>query len=340
MKKTIFLLAVISSLITLNAQRVALHSSLGVQYFWGTTGLSSAYNAANAGDTIYLPGGTFTTPISFGKSLFIFGAGHYVDSSLVTGKTFINGNVVLKEDADGFYMEGLEVTGKISFANNESVNNVVIKRCKINAEVEILGDLSNPSQNIAFIGNVLVGGVNLNNAQVVLVSNNIIQTGLEGTNGNIINNNVFLNRFGNGYYENFRGNNNKLSNNIIVLCGSYGITTNVHFGNDYRNNLITCATPGYGASPTLISNYTNVDQASIFVDQSGHSFDYAHSYHLQNPETYLGTDGTEIGIYGGNFPYKEGAVPSNPHFQLNNIAPTTDGNGDLNIQIQVEAQED
>ncbi len=339
MKKITFFLAIISSVISLNAQRVALHSASGVQYFWGTTGLASAYTAASAGDTIYLPGGAFTPPANFEKSLSIFGAGHYIDSALVTGKTFINGDVVLKENADGFYLEGLEVTGKISFVNNESVNNVVIKRCKVNGVVEVIGDLSNPSQNIALIGNILIASVNLSNAQVVLVSNNIIQTGIEGINGNIINNNVFISRYGNGLYENFRGNNNKLSNNIIVLCGSYGITTDGQFGNEYRNNLITCVTPGYGASPTLIGNYTNIDQTSIFVNQIGNLFNYTHNYHLQNSATYLGTDGTEVGIYGGNFPYKDGAVPSNPHFQLNNIAPLTDENGNLNIQIKVEAQD-
>ncbi len=337
MKKITFFLVVISSVITLNAQRVALHSSTGVQHFWGATGLANAYTAANTGDTIYLPGGTFTPPVTFEKKLTIFGAGHYIDSALVTGKTFINGYVILKENADGFYMEGIEFTQSISFGYNEAVNNVIIKRCKINTNIDIQGDLSNPSQNLALIGNVIIGSINLTNAQTVLVANNIIQTGIEGTNETIINNNIFLNRYGNGSYENFRGNNNKLSNNIILLCGSYGITTDGQFGNEYRNNLISCASPGYGLTATLIGNFTNVDQNSIFVSQTGNAFNYVHNYHLQNPSTYLGTDGTQVGIYGGSFPYKDGAVPSNPHFQLNNIPPTTDSDGNLNIQINVES---
>lgn len=339
MKRITLFLVFIASAITLNAQKVALHTSSGVQHYWGTTGLESAYASSSAGDTIYLPGGTFTPPASFQKRLLLYGAGHYVDSTLVTGKTFINGNIVLKDSADGFYLEGVELTGKISFAYNESVNDVVIKRCKIEAGIEVLGDLSNPSQNIALIGNVLIGSVYLGNANIVLVSNNIIQTGLDATNGNLINNNIFLSKFGDGLYENFRGNNNRLSNNIIILCGSYGITNGGHFGNEFRNNLITCPTPAYGTTPTLIGNYINISQDSIFVSQSGNVFNYTHNYHLQSPNTYLGVDATEVGIYGGSFPYKEGAVPSNPHFQLNNIAPTTNGNGDLNIQIRVEAQD-
>ena len=90
---------------------------------------------------------------------------------------------------------------------------------------------------------------------------------------------------------------------------------------------------------TFTDNYNSVVLNTVFVNQSGYAFNYANDYHLLNPTMYLGTDGSQVGIYGGMFPYKEGAVPSNPHFQLKNIAPTTDVNGDLNIQIQVEAQD-
>ncbi|MDD2636805.1 MAG: hypothetical protein PHW82_15035 [Bacteroidales bacterium] len=339
MKRIVLLLVVISTAISVNAQRVALHSSTGTQYFWGATGLVSAYGASNVGDTIYLPGGSFTPPASFEKPLFVFGAGHYVDSTLVTGKTFINGDVILKENADGFYMEGLEVNGKISFTYNASVNDVVIRRCKINSNVEVLGNLTNPSHNISLIGNVIIGTINLSNAQLVLVSNNIIQTGITSTNENYISNNIFLYRLGSGSYENFRGNNNHILNNIFVTHGSYGITSSGYSGNDFQNNLIAHNSPGYGGSASVINSYTGIDQSAIFISQTGTSFTYAHDYHLQNPDTYLGTDGTQVGIYGGTFPYKEGAVPSNPHFQIKNIAPTTDASGDLQIQIQVEAQE-
>lgn len=252
MKKTLLIIASIAIAITINAQRVALHSSSGVQHFWGATGLLSAYDAANAGDTIYLPGGAFTPPVNFEKTLIIYGAGHYVDSALVTGKTFISGNVILKENADGFYLEGLEINGKISFANNESVNNVVIKRCKVNSIIEVLGNLANPSLNIALIGNVLIGSVNLSNAQVVLISNNIIQAGIELTNGNIINNNIFLSNLPHPY-ENIRGNNNDLSNNVFVTYSGSGVTSGGYTGNDFRNNLITYITPGYGTSATEIN---------------------------------------------------------------------------------------
>ena len=55
--------------------------------------------------------------------------------------------------------------------------------------------------------------------------------------------------------------------------------------------------------------------------------------------TYLGDDGTEVGIYGGLVPFKEGAVPINPHISQKSIQTTTDSNGLLNIYFTVEAQQ-
>jgi hypothetical protein len=52
----------------------------------------------------------------------------------------------------------------------------------------------------------------------------------------------------------------------------------------------------------------------------------------------LGTDGTQVGIYGGALGYKPGAVPSNPHFSSATVAPTTNKDGKLNVNVKVIAQ--
>lgn len=322
----------IAMTMTMNAQTIALHSSTGVQIIKGNNALALAYTAAQNGDTLYLSGHTFTPPGAFDKQLTIFGAGHYVDSTLATGKTFINGSVTLNQNADLFYLEGVEITGNFNLATNQSINNVTIKRCKINGNTDVLGGLSNPSTDLALIGNVFIGAINLSNATSVLIANNIIQNGFFPSNGNQISNNIFFN-MSTSYY--IYGDNNVINNNIFLLPNISPST-----GNSYNNNLFVAASPIYGTTPTAIGNYTGIAQTAIFVNQTGHAFDYTHNYHLQAPTTYLGTDGSQVGIYGGTFPYKEGAVPLNPHIQLKNIAPTTNANGDLQIQIQVEAQND
>jgi len=332
MKRTILLAVGIAMATSANAQTIALHSSAGVQLFKGNTALSDACTAAQHLDTLYLSGGSFTPPVAFDKRLMVFGAGHHLDSTLATGRTFINGNVTLHENADHFYLEGVEVTGSFTFSYDHSINNVTIKRCKINGLLSISGTPSNQCQNVALIGNIFTHAVYLNNATNSTVSNCIIQLNIAWSVGNLISNNIILLP---SAYSLHDSHNNTVSNNIF-LGGS--ITEGA--GNIYSNNLIASASPYYGATPTVFNTYANVDQQDIFVNQTGHSFDYAHDYHLQSPLTYVGTDNTQVGIYGGTFPYKEGAVPSNPHIQVKNIAATTDANGNLQIQIRVEAQED
>ena len=336
-QKMITLIVAIATTMTVNAQTIALHSSTGVQIIKGNTALATAYTAAQNGDTLYISGGNYIPPSFFDKQLTIFGAGHYVDSTQATGKTFINGNIVLSENADLFYLEGVEITGNFTISTNHSVNNVVIKRCKINGTFNALGDLSNATSNLSLIGNVLMNRINLENIQNSLLSNNIISNTFQGSNGNLISNNIIMGFiWGSSMDYLFFGSNNTLNNNIILWEG-YNANVNGS-GNVFNNNLYVEPTPNYGATATSTGNYTGILQSAIFVNQTGTAFNYTHDYHLQAPTTYLGTDGSQVGIYGGTFPYKEGAVPLNPHIQLKNIAPTTDANGDLQIQITVGAQ--
>lgn len=339
-KQTLLTLIIaIATTMTINAQTIALHSSTGVQIIKGNTALATAYTAAQSGDTLYLSGHTFTPPSAFDKQLTIFGAGHYVDSTLATGKTFINGSVTLSENADLFHIEGVEITGNFAISTNHSVNNAVVKRCKINGTFNALGDLSNPTSNLSLIGNVILNRLNLENIQNSLLSNNIISNTFQGSNGNLINNNIIMGFiWGSSMDYLFFGSNNTLNNNIILWEGYFA---NVNgSGNIFNNNLYVEPAPDYGATATSTGNYTGILQSAIFVNQTGTAFNYTHDYHLQNPTTYIGTDGSQVGIYGGTFPYKEGAVPLNPHIQLKNITPTTDSNGNLQIQIQVGAQND
>lgn len=320
----------------LNAQKVALHSAGNVRFFTGINALVSAYSASVSGDTIYLPGGSFNAVSSIDKPVVIFGTGHYPDSTQVTGKTYFNGNVVLKNNADNCYFEGIEFTGTVSFAYNESVNGVIFKQCKFNNLVSVEGDLANPSQNISFIGNVFLRYLSLPNGMNALIANNIIKEGVDASYGNLIQNNILLSRLPNGSYENFRGSNNLLSNNVFLLHGSYGMTNGS--GNRYYNNLLAFSNPAYGTNATTENNYTGITASAVFVNQSDNLFSYESDYHLATSSVYIGTDGTQVGIYGGVFPYKNGAVPSNPHISSAQLAPQTNNQGQLNVRIHVKAQ--
>jgi hypothetical protein len=335
--KFVFVVIFLFSILATAQQKVALHHSGTTTIYSGSNPLIDAYAAAVANDTIYLPGGTFAPPSNFDKKIAVFGAGHYENATLATGKTFINGNVVLKENADNFYIEGIEINGNLTFSENESVNQVIVKRCKINGTLNVVGNLSLPSTNFGLFGSVVLGNIDLVNAQNVLISNSILQGRVFNSIGNVFNNNILLDeylRYGNEAPIN--GDNNQANNNIFRKSNyPYLIIGN---GNVAKNNLCALATPNFGTLPTVSGNYFGVAETAIFVNHTGPIFSYPSDYHLQNTTAYLGLDGTQVGIYGGLFPYKEGATPSNPHIESKTIAPQTNANGELNIQVLVKAQ--
>ena len=336
-QKLFTLIVAIATAITVNAQKVALHSNGTVQHFEGASAFINAYDASASGDTIYLPGGSFNPPAEFAKMLSIIGAGHYADSSVVTAKTFINGNIVLREDADYCLFEGVHITGTFSTANNEAVDYLTVKSSSIDGNISFQGDLSNPSKNISFI-RCVVRHCNLGNAQNVYFANSIISNGsLTKSSGNLFENNIILRSPSHSTFVFVDGGNNTIKNNVIK---TFDYTSHISngTGNTYYNNLFVSSGPLLGANAVASGNYLGVEPDGIFVNQTGVTFNYSHDYHLKQPEVWTGTDNTQIGIYGGTFPYKEGAIPSNPHFQEENIAPTATG-GQLNVQIKAAAQD-
>ena len=109
--------------------------------------------------------------------------------------------------------------------------------------------------------------------------------------------------------------------------------------NMFTKNIFTY-TPGFGSNINN-GNYLAVDFATLFVNAPSTTFNYTYNFHLQQPATYLGSDATQAGLYGGllHGPYKAASIPKNPHIQTKTIAPATDTNGNLNINIKVAAQD-
>jgi len=342
--KTIFSLAfiVLCSTLTLNAQKVvALHSPTnGTQYFNESGAFVEAYEAAVVGDTIYLPGGTHTPPSVFDKQLTIFGAGHHPEGTTATFKTTISGQVIIGENADGFHLEGVNITSDLylgSPGTDMSVNDVVIKRCKW-GNLRVPGS-TNTSYNNAFVENIFTSIYDGSNLRSSSFFNNIIVSG--NRNASLtdlyLSNNVFLYEDISGYiYGGFTFNNCVLQNNIFVNQGS-----ELSYGADstFENNIFCHGTPSLGTDPTLVNNYY-MTRSEVLVDQTGSTFDYEHDYHLQpTAASNLGTDGTETGIYGGAYSWKDYSIPSNLHIVSKTISGASDASGQIQVNITVEVQD-
>jgi hypothetical protein len=155
---------------------------------------------------------------------------------------------------------------------------------------------------------------------------------------NDISNNVFLYDVIYYYVLNSCSSNN-FRNNVFHASTNY---VDNGSSNIYYNNLFVHATPNLGTGPTEIDNYKGVALASFYVNVPSFTFDYADDYH-PDPSAitaYPGTDGGQIGVYGGLFPLKVGLVPKNPHIILKIIEHNTNESGNLPVEFDVSAQDE
>lgn len=332
--------------INLSAQNLITLQSGNNSTFFQT--LDDAVSQAQNGDTIYIPGGSFSLSNPINKSLHLVGSGHNPDSTLTTARTIMPGLTLTSGSGNGS-ISGIYFTGS-SFYNygqiffNADITGYAISRCYIKGGISNLSGTN--VNNISIIENTIGSfelclscgnpySINLS-ASNHLIDNNILLSKVNVSNS-IIKNNIFL------YYNGFAAipyplitNSCTVENNIFV-GGTIGAT-----GCIFHNNV--------NGGVNGVDNYSNQGSGNflnggsldqIFVNYDlGLNWNYSYNLHLVSGSPYhnAGTDGTDIGIYGGIFPWKEGSVPFNPHINLKLISPTTDNQGNLPIQIRVRAQ--
>ncbi|MCC7331889.1 MAG: hypothetical protein IT232_04690 [Flavobacteriales bacterium] len=334
MKTKIVLIAIVSLIgLTAQAQRkAALHHNGTATMFGGINMYQDAYNAAVNGDTIYLTGGYYPG-INLAKEITIIGAGFHPDSTTATNQTVL-ASFGIAANSKNIHLEGLYVDGSIS--NVGTSDSITIKRCYIKNSLTVLVN------NLVVEGCVINGGLDGSGSTNAVIKNNIISADyypVSNFSNSWIANNTIFKTYHHWSYSVFTGVSNSLIENNIIFVTGGGVTASNSQNNTLKNNVMN--NPIGGLDNNWINNYPSVSETNFFVNFTwSNPLNYfVNNFHLQAPTTYLGADGTEVGIYGGLSPFKEGAVPFNPHIQMINIAPTTDTNGDLQIQIKVAAQE-
>lgn len=285
--------------------------------------IDSAIVAANPGDYIYVPGGVFVINTTIDKEIHMIGAGHVLDSSLVTNTTTINGNIYLANGASNSSLEGLYITGAVTGSTSPNLTNLHFNY--INASY-----LSMRMDTSYIHGSILRAGGYADNyfyeGSEIHISNSYLNN-LSNINSSYVENCISL------YYTN-AVNLTLFKNNIFYI---YPNSPYAQSGsnNSLLNNLYVLSCPYYCISVINSSNNQQVAATDLFSN----GFDPA-NMHLIPGSIGLtaGTDSSQVGVYGGLFPYKDGAIPSNPHIFQKNISASTDANGMLPVQIKVRAE--
>jgi cytoskeletal protein CcmA (bactofilin family) len=291
----------------------------------------SAYIKALDDDYIYLPGTVMAGNKTIAKRLTLIGAGYYPDSTVYTGKTRFTGSFTIEKKCT---IEGVEFDGSITLTNTTMASASSFIRIKC-------GSLILGGANDIFIDGCVITSIdgstgmvsNCTTASNVFIKNSVLYI-IEKILYSSIKNCLFAGS--NGAFTYLRMTNTSFSNcffrGLYTIEWAFNPVCFSIVGNSC-NNCINPIAPGQ-------NNYANSQSDTLLVNSpNGSFFDYAYNYHLKPNSPYLtaGDDGTQIGIYGGSSPYKEGAVPSNPHIYFKQVAPATNNNGQLQIQFKVRA---
>ncbi len=302
--------------------------------------LDSAINQANNGDTIYIPGGNYFGDLHINKEVHIIGTGYNQDSMVSMIPTRIFGPTFFHLGSDSTTITGIFFASPITRYNTELVSSVIITRSFL------AGGFNLNLTNWTFIQNVIEGMTQAVYAEKCNFFNNIFSSltnfrDLPKFNDCQFRNNIFLHGVTGNRVSFPIGSTNSLIENNIFLQQDYG-SVSEHCANSIFNNNLFVENWLASNCPNCLgsNNIISQEQTSIFINQVGNNYNNLHSYHLKSssPGKNAGTDGKDIGIYGGLFPWKDGALPSIPHVILKQISNTTDQNGNLQINMVVKAQ--
>ena len=289
MKKTIYAIAMmlmtgISAFSQAEDTKVILQSGAATTIYDGTN-ISTAISAAKKGDILYLSEGTYDS-FTIDKEILVRGVG---------GNTWIEGDVTIAIPNNATLtqavLEGVNVSGTINIT--QPATNLIIRNTKV-MDVKVNGALSNGLIDRCWI----TGTFNMNN--------NTDDTTVK-------NSKVFFISAGSLTYNKCTFLNCNIAHRMNVNTAA--VFTNCIIGGDtyftYNNNYY------YGLKTMESSVFTNTlfntDDGSIgssssqtncyFIDNSNGVCDRNTLESNYDLSDYRGTDGTEVGIYGGTTPF-------------------------------------
>lgn len=327
---------------TAQLPRIILQGSGSPQVF---TDVSDALAAAQPNDKLYFSGGTFSEPggIIVDKPLHFIGAGIHPDSSSTTGTTTLTtgGSTAIRITTNasrstftGIIFNPGYVIHYGTSATDDDPTDLIFQRCSFSRKM-YLGFAEGAASSSSFEECVFRDDLFGNSGKAVITgcifSNSIIN--IFRPSGLFLKNSVI---FG----TRLQNSDNAIVQNCVFTYN--GAPLWQVSGVQISNCLIT--------GPAMFSNSGSSNQESnniygqvantIFVNETNGIFDFDDDLHLSPGSAGVGAanDGTDIGIYGGGSPSKEGASPYNPHYQAATIDAATNGNGELPVNIRMAAQ--
>ena len=331
MKKLLFSFASLAITLTTNASVLTVNntSTSAGQY----TSVQTAITAAVAGDTIYVHGSATTYgDVTIDKRLVIIGAGYQLSGTqynLPSKIEYLTLNLASGTIIKGMNILGIQDGGFVC-------NNITIERNFISAFLYVSG-------SAWIIKNNFAGSIRLDYDSNIIISNNII-AGVYGIMNSdkpsvLITNNIFLTQT--VFYALTSAT---ITNNFFFEANFFLPTAgNPAINNVYRKNIFihTVAT-NFMSLPAENLNTVSPQFVSIIPSATDILSAQNLDWHLlaSSLGKVYGTDGTDIGIYGGTYPMPNtsGLCPIPQILNVDIQNPNIPINGTLNVDFKARKQ--
>ncbi|WP_178983846.1 right-handed parallel beta-helix repeat-containing protein [Winogradskyella helgolandensis] len=321
--------------------------------------LQDAHDAATAGDIIYVqPSPTNYGSVTITKALTIVGRSHSEVNNVSTiGSVTINASDVT--------LKGLKMStvSPYSTISGSPITNIKLYECYASIAIGAGYSVIDP-RLIGFEarGCVLTNITQYADAQDVLISNNIITSGLTiySPVAIVIANNIF--RFSSSFslrnyatgeiailYNNMFIVNSTADRTVTFATGDWNVSNNLlyNYADTYSLNFTTSGSATYSDSNTLLG----VDPLFVNIDATdSRSFAGTSSYDASDrvlddmtlqagsPALTGGGGGTEMGLYNNGFIYKNSGNPKGiPTIDITTYDGAVPKNGTINVTITAKA---
>lgn len=326
-----------------------------ISTYYGATALKEAHAAAQHGDVITLSSGSFQA-VDITKAVTIRGAGMQTDSiskiypSVVVGQFYINVADSLEQHLT---VEGIYCDNTVSVYN--TLKNATFIKSRFATFTSIYGETKGYGRmnNLAFIHcKIATAFKNQNGRNSVSFVNSVIMNPIVGYEGYTTNSFEFTNCVVRWNYEYVYTVNNNY--NYPYNSSYYAIYRNCVLSSSFSNrsdNAMSTTNMIYScvgiASTNMFKNfgelgnnlfYSTTNMSDVFKTWTG-TYSDVEAFELSDDAKtqYLGDDGKELGIYGGNLPFTPN--PTNPKITKFNVASKSTADGKLSVDIEVKAAE-
>lgn len=320
-----------------------------ISTYYGSSALKEALEKATDGDAITLSAGQFLAA-NITKNVTLRGAGMSVrtDSIYSHEATIVQGafEIAPTDSTTGrIIVEGVYFTSGITYkglvrnplfmksrfstvksGDGGRIVNATLIHCRVASSFGLADN-----SNACFVNSVVWDPYNVGLKGSNFEFDNCVVGSIKGCyTGDVIN----------SYYK-----------NCMIMANCTAGTANPHYCIPYSCTAINCVgcssyekLDNYGNNIFyhLSSKNTtnkNVAKPSDVLKTGGLTYNDSEKYELTDEAKtkYLGTDGKQIGIYGGSLPYEED--PTTPQITKCNVAAKSTADGKLSVDIEVKAAE-